>query len=110
MEDGRPLMDVGYTASPSMLKLPEDAEPVVLPYSVAIGTDDMALKGKEFEVYKKALEGKGNVEFVEYPGAKHGFAVRGNPGNKDEKRMGEEAEEQALRFFSRTLGAKTSKL
>ena len=36
-------------------------------------------------------------------GARHGFAVRGNPGDEDEKRRGQMAEDQAVDFFNRWL-------
>lgn len=102
-EDGRPLIDAAYTAHPSMLKLPDDAEPVQLPYSVAIGTLDHAIGPAQLSVFKKALEGKKDVEVIEYEGARHGFAVRGNPEIEAEKKNGIAAEDQAVRWLCKYL-------
>lgn len=42
-------------------------------------------------------------EMIVVEGARHGFAIRGNPGDEDEKRRGKMAEDQAVDFFGRWL-------
>jgi dienelactone hydrolase len=71
-EGGKPLIDVGYTAHPSNLTLPKDAVDVELPLSVAIGTDDLALRIDKVKEMQKLFEGKKDVEVVLYDDAKHG--------------------------------------
>lgn len=102
-DGGRDLIDAGFTAHPSFLDIPADLDAVTLPYSAALGTSDMNLHGETIEKFKKALQGKMDVEVVEYEGAKHGFAVRGDPNDEKEKKQGMEAEEQAVRFFTKYL-------
>lgn len=102
-QDGKPLFDAGFTAHPSMLTLPADAEGVRLPYSVAHGTKDMNIGVEEAKKFKNGLANKMDIEFVEYEGAKHGFAVRGNPDDEVEKRQGTEAEDQAIAWFEKYL-------
>ena len=59
------------------------------------------------EVVKGIFErkGEGRCELVVYEGAKHGFAVRGNPEVERELRQGVEAEDQAVKWFTKWLGA-----
>ena len=42
-------------------------------------------------------------DMIVVEGARHGFAIRGNPGDEDEKRRGQMAEDQAVDFFGRWL-------
>lgn len=100
---GRPLIDAAFTAHPSMLDIPADIVEVNLPYSVAIGTNDMMIGPEALQKFKNSLRGKKDVELIVYEVAKHGFAVRGNPLNENEKKQGMQAEEQALRWFSKYL-------
>jgi len=82
--------------------VPKDIEAVTLPLSVAVGEDDMALKGPLIMQMKEILEAKKEEhEVVIMPGAKHGFAVRTNPEDKLQMEYAEKAEEQAISWFSK---------
>ena len=105
-ENGKSLVDCGFTAHPSMLKIPTDAEAVKLPVSVAVGTLDAALPKDKADVVRDVLNGKtkkgdGEHEFTFYEGAHHGFAVRGSDSDPKESQMGLEAEKQAIDWFSK---------
>ncbi|KAI9742199.1 MAG: hypothetical protein M1818_004099 [Claussenomyces sp. TS43310] len=106
-EAGEPhsLVDAAFTAHPSLLQVPEDITPVSVPLSIAIGDVDMALKKSLVEQAKEILEKKkaGDHECIIYPGAKHGFAVRGDPDDPRQKELGEQAETQALSWFAKWL-------
>ncbi|KAF4995700.1 hypothetical protein FDECE_12729 [Fusarium decemcellulare] len=104
--NGKTLIDAAFTAHPSEIKVPRDIEGVKLPYSMVIGDVDFALPLKEVQKAAKILEDKREVdtEVVIIPNAKHGFAVRGNPNNKIEKEMADQAEDQLVRWFTKYLG------
>ena len=57
---------------------------------------------KEGELNADRKRGK-MFEIIVVEGARHGFAIRGNPGDEDEKRRGQMAEDQAVDFFGRWL-------
>lgn len=98
-----PLIDCGFTAHPSFVNVPGDIEKVEKPLSVAVGNEDMAMKGKLVAQMKEILEvkKKGDHEVVIMPGAKHGFAIRTNPDDKLQMDYAEKAEEQAVAWFGR---------
>ena len=84
------------------MKIPQDIEGVRIPYSLAVGEEDSNLSMKSVAVVKGVLaEKKREVrsEVVIYEGARHGFAIRGNPGDKRELLRGEEARAQAVRWL-----------
>lgn len=118
-EDGaeHPLIDCAFTAHPSLLSLPGDIDKVYFPLSVANGDDDKYMGKEKMVSLVKTLEGKcagegtaegereeGRYEAVVYPGAKHGFAVRGDPGDPLQRESEEGSEEQAVRWFRRFFG------
>ena len=111
--NGKPLIDAAFTAHPSGLAVPGDLEKVKLPLSIAHGTQDMvmsnanaktiqdvfALKEKDGGVQ---LQGeKFEIRMIE--GAKHGFAVRGNPDDKAELEYAQIGEDQAVTWFQKWL-------
>ena len=57
---------------------------------------------KEGELNGDTKRGK-MFEMIVVEGAKHGFAIRGDPEDGDEKRRGRMAENQAVDFFGRSL-------
>ncbi|KAL2353560.1 dienelactone hydrolase [Cryomyces antarcticus] len=108
--DKTDAVDCGFTAHPSFLSVPKDVEAVLKPVSVAAALDDHQLPRDKMEVAKDILMAKskkGDVEheFVVYEGAKHGFAVRANEDDKEEARRGNEAEEQAINWFTKCFDA-----
>ncbi|KAL2127094.1 hypothetical protein VTI74DRAFT_11331 [Chaetomium olivicolor] len=102
-----PLIDCAFTAHPSLLSFPKDILAVVRPLSVANGDDDSYMGKEKMQRLVKILEGKNAErgeeahEAVVYPGAKHGFAVRGDREDPRQRERGEESEEQAVRWFRR---------
>ncbi len=104
--NGKSLVDAGFTAHPSGLTLPNDVEAVQKPLSIANGTLDFQLTmpgvNQIQEVFGKKEQGR--YEIVVYEGAKHGFAVRGNPKVERELKQGAEAEDQAIAWFTKWLG------
>jgi dienelactone hydrolase len=101
----QPLVDCSFTAHPSFLSVPDDIDGVSLPLSIAVGDVDTALKHDLVLKSKEILEKKkaGDHEVVVYPGAKHGFAVRGDPTDPKQIELGEKAEAQGLAWFTKWL-------
>ena len=101
----KPLIDCAHTAHPSFLSVPKDIEAVSLPLSVAVGDKDMVLSKDKAYAVKEILEKKkaGDHEVVIYQGAKHGFAVRGDPDDPSQFELGENSRSQALAWFSSRL-------
>ena len=85
-----------------------------LPLCISNGSMDFQLNAEGNEMIKEVfvrkeeeLNADGNrgkmFEMIVVDGARHGFAIRGNPGDEDEKRRGQMAEDQAVDFFGRWL-------
>jgi len=111
--NGKSLVDVGYTAHPSRVKVPDDIEKVVKPLSVAACEHDRQLPKPAAEQTRDILEGKTAKgkgvgvahEFVWYEGAHHGFAVRASEEDKKQAAKGEMAAKQAIEWFKRWFAA-----
>lgn len=110
--DGSPdqaLIDAAFTAHPSFVKLPQDAEAVRVPTSIVVGDVDAVLKEKDALSMKAVLEAKdgggggGRYEMRIEPGATHGFAVRMHPEDRHEVECAERAEQQAVDWFNKWL-------
>jgi dienelactone hydrolase len=103
--NGKSLVDCGFTAHPSNLVIPADAEPIKLPLSVAIGDKDFALKNELVNQMQGIFEKKKEVEteVVVIPGAPHGFAVRCSPTDEKAVEQAEQAFEQAVAWFDKFL-------
>ncbi|KAI4260487.1 MAG: hypothetical protein L6R42_004033 [Xanthoria sp. 1 TBL-2021] len=112
--EGKPLVDAAFTAHPSNLSLPGDIEKVERPLSVCQGTQDFVLDMKGVKQIEQVLEkknqvgagdgtanGRHEIQIVE--GAKHGFAVRGNPDDELEMGQAQRAEDQAVAWFKRWI-------
>ncbi|KAI9759536.1 MAG: hypothetical protein M4579_002295 [Chaenotheca gracillima] len=100
-EDGRSLIDAGFTAHPSNLKLPADAEGLTKPMSVAQGSNDIVVNSKAISQIETTLKKSPMHEVVIYEGAKHGFAVRAPPKDEKSSKQGFEATQQAVNFFTK---------
>ncbi|KAK3329115.1 hypothetical protein B0H66DRAFT_540293 [Apodospora peruviana] len=102
-----PLVDCAFTAHPAQLSVPEDVQNVVQPLSVANGDDDEWMGREKMETLKRVLEDKNEAlgqevhEVQVYPGAKHGFAVRGDREDPQQRERGYRSEDQAVRWFRR---------
>ena len=92
-----------------MLVVPADVEPVKLPLSICIGDVDFALPVDGVKVIQQVFEKKaeresGRYELVVIPGAKHGFAVRGDEVDKTQLEQAQRAEDQAVEWFRKWMG------
>jgi dienelactone hydrolase len=100
--NGKRLIDFGFTAHPSNLVLPVDAENVKLPLSVAIGDVDAMVSVAQAQQMKEILSAKNaGHDVVIIPGAAHGFATRAKPGDEAGTRQGVQAEDQAVNWFNK---------
>ncbi|KAK9782788.1 hypothetical protein SCAR479_01131 [Seiridium cardinale] len=104
-EEKLPLVDCGFTAHPSLLTVPRDIEGVKLPISVGNGENDEFLGHKNMMILKNILEAKEDQahEVVIYDGARHGFAVRGDPKDPKQVELGAQAEDQAVNWWKKQL-------
>ncbi|RYP81856.1 hypothetical protein DL769_001816 [Monosporascus sp. CRB-8-3] len=106
----RPLVDAIVALHPSHLVVPEDVETLVVPVSFGWGLTDTAVKFEQKAMIEElhANIKKGGVVVPEmahqvYKPGRHGFAVRGNPDDPQEKACLEESEAQVLTWFERWL-------
>jgi dienelactone hydrolase len=100
----RTLVNCAFAAHPSGLDFPSDIEKISLPFSLAIGDKDVMMGPKMVEESREILEkkkGRVHSEVVVYAGAKHGFAVRGDPGSEREVEQEGQAQDQAVEWFGR---------
>ncbi|KAL9618379.1 MAG: hypothetical protein Q9160_006887 [Pyrenula sp. 1 TL-2023] len=110
--DGKkiPLVDAIVALHPSNMVLPEDVESLVVPVSYGWGVEDEAVKfatkGQVEEIHEKAEKGGRKVPEMEhkvYKPGRHGFAVRGNPDDPQERACLEDSVMQVLDWFKRFL-------
>ncbi|KAL6703101.1 hypothetical protein ACN47E_010238 [Coniothyrium glycines] len=96
-----PLVDAAFTAHPSEVKV-DDFSGIKVPYSMIVGDVDFALKLEDVKKVADILAAERAVpsEVVVVPGARHGFAVRGNPNDPIEMDMAYQAEDQLVKWFS----------
>jgi dienelactone hydrolase len=105
--DGKDLLiDAGFTAHPSFLKIPEEIQKIEQPVSFALPEHDPAIKLAQIKqieeiVAKQPESYQGEVKV--YYAAGHGFAVRAEPDTKNIDEKADEAEAQALDWFNRHL-------
>ncbi|EGY21182.1 hypothetical protein VD0002_g3681 [Verticillium dahliae] len=101
----RPLIDAAFTGHPSFVVLPGDLEKLVVPLSIAVGSEDNQIPTAKAERARPVIEAR-NGEIVVYDGSTHGFALRAS-FPKDEKvdGPGEEAEDQCIAWFRKHFRA-----
>jgi len=91
-----------------MLEIPNDIHKISRPLSVAQSGIDKPCPPPKAEVVQKTLQtktekGEGPHQFVSFPEAQHGFALRGRLDDGEQARRAREAEEQAVEWFKRWL-------
>ncbi|KAI9761244.1 MAG: hypothetical protein M4579_001164 [Chaenotheca gracillima] len=103
----RTLVDAAFVAHPTSAKVPDDFDLVSVPLSFAIGTEDILVKSSRVNTIREILSRNASPtvehETVLYQGAKHGFAMRGNQENREERVAGLQAVDQAVAWFVRWL-------
>jgi len=111
-KDGKkvPLVDAVVALHPSNLALPGDVETLVVPVSIGWGLKDEGVKfeqkGQVEEIHAKAKKAGRKVPEMEhrvYEPGRHGFAVRGNPDDPQEKKCLEDSMTQGLEWLRRWL-------
>ena len=112
MDDGKkvPLVDAAVGLHPSNVVLPNDVESLVVPVSFGWGLEDIGVKfeqkGMVEEIHAKTKkEGRvvPEMEHKVYKPGRHGFAVRGNPDDPQERACLEDSVTQVLNWFARWL-------
>ncbi|MCJ1413135.1 hypothetical protein MMC19_007239 [Ptychographa xylographoides] len=105
-----PLVDAIVALHPSNLTFPDDMENLVVPTSYGWGLEDTSAKieqkGKVEDIHAKAREAGKKVPEMEhkvYKPGRHGFAVRGNPDDPQERACLEDSVTQVLDWFKRWL-------
>jgi dienelactone hydrolase len=106
----KPLVDAVVALHPSHLVIPDDVEKLVVPTSVGWGVKDVAVsfaqKGQMEAFHAKMRKAGKKVPEMEqkaYEPGRHGFAVRGNPDDPQERKCLEDSEKQVLDWFKRWL-------
>ena len=106
----KPLVDAVVALHPSNMVLPADAAKPVVPISCGWGKEDSMVDIKQKSVLQQlhASEAEAgrkvpDIEHRVYEPGRHGFAVRGNPENPQEKKCLEDSVSQVLDWFQRYL-------
>lgn len=100
--DGKPLIDAGFTAHPSMLSIPGDLEKIKRPISFALAAKDDQISPATAEKLKTVVEAlaspaTGEAFVIEKTG--HGFAVRADVAEDDVAAQAAQAEQQCIDWF-----------
>jgi len=105
-----PLVDAVVALHPSHLAFPDDVETLVVPVSYGWGLEDVGVKieqkGQVEEIHAKAKKAGRKLPEMEhkvYKPGRHGFAVRGNPDDPQERACLEDSVTQVLDWFGRWL-------
>ena len=105
-----PLVDAVVALHPSHVAIPDDVETLVVPVSYGWGLEDEGVsieqKGKVENTHSKAKTAGRKVPEMEhkvYKPGRHGFAVRGNPDDPQERACLEDSMKQVLEWFARWL-------
>lgn len=105
-----PLVDAVVALHPSHLALPDDVETLVVPASFGWGVEDIAVKFEQKamveDIHAKAKKAGKDVPETEhraYKPGRHGFAVRGNPDDPQERACLEDSHKQVMTWLGRWL-------
>ncbi|KAK4616884.1 uncharacterized protein CLAFUR5_20294 [Fulvia fulva] len=105
-------VDAAYACHPSLVAIPGDFDPVVVPLSLAVGDKDSLLSNEQVEEIRSALQKKEKGEQGEkisaseievYQDQIHGFALRGDWSAAKDKKAMDEAEKQGIKWFEKYL-------
>ena len=110
---GKSLIDAAYTAHPSNLSIPDEIQKLKIPILFSQGTKDVVLPMTQVKQIQEIFDTKNKAEVDEGKGeryqikvvenAKHSFAVRGDPNDKEELAQAQIAEDQAVEWFEKWL-------
>lgn len=106
-------VDAAFAAHPSLLSVPADFEPVIVPLGLALGEKDSLLgeseQGKILRVMAAKKKGNGEGEKLEsseviiYPDQIHGFSLRGDWADEKSKKAIDEVTKQGVEWFKKYL-------
>ncbi|OAA46578.1 Dienelactone hydrolase [Beauveria brongniartii RCEF 3172] len=102
--DGKPLLDAGFTAHPSILSIPSDIQKIQRPVSFALAANDDQIspaKAEKVKAIVEALPSPATGEAYVIPGTGHGFAVRADMTKDDVAAQAARAEDQAVDWFNK---------
>ena len=104
------LVDAVVALHPSHLALPADVEKLVVPTSIGWGVEDQGVKFEQKGLVEgvhgraeKAGRDLPEIEHKVYRPGRHGFAVRANPDDPQERKCLEDSVTQVLDWFKRWL-------
>jgi len=93
------LVDAVFTGHPSMVSIPADINELRVPASIAVASTDSVYSPKMAKDTEKLWKDKDvKTEIVIYEGAMHGFCVRGNMNDPQEKEHMQQAVEQVIKL------------
>jgi dienelactone hydrolase len=100
--NSKALVNVCFAAHPSAVSFPKDIERITKPFSVAIGDRDPLMTLEHARETEAVLrKNKVEQEVVIYEGAGHGFSVRIDRTNPKQTEQAVQAEEQAVKWFTK---------
>lgn len=102
--DGKPLLDAGFTAHPSMLSIPGDLEKSQRPISYALAAKDDQIPPPlqaKVKAIVEALPGPATGEAFVFAKTGHGFAVRADLNEDDVAAQAAKAEDQCIAWFNK---------
>ncbi|KZV88944.1 dienelactone hydrolase [Exidia glandulosa HHB12029] len=90
---------------PSMVSLPAEAEAIKKPVQINIGDKDAMVDEAGIKTFQEVLAKKTDVpsEVNVFPGAVHGFTVRGDTESPEERERKEKATQNAIAWFQKYL-------
>lgn len=105
-------IDAAYACHPSLVAIPGDFDPVVVPLSLALGDKDSMLGMSEVEKIRDVISKKERGEQGDkiraseiqiYGDQVHGFALRGDWSSEKDKVAMDKAEKQGIEWFEKYL-------
>lgn len=98
-----PSLDAAVANHPSFLSVPDEVKAVNKPVLIQVGDSDAMLSADQAKECKEIFSGKADSEVTIFPGAVHGFTVRGDQNNEKEKQHKTEAADAAIKFLQKHL-------
>ncbi|KAI4157905.1 MAG: hypothetical protein LQ342_007910 [Letrouitia transgressa] len=98
-------VDAAYACHPSLVAIPADFDPVLVPLSLALGTKDSLLDMASVGKIQDLLAQKTQVphEIRLYEDQVHGFALRSDWSSEKDKKAMDEATQQGIEWFEKYL-------
>lgn len=98
-----PHLDAAVANHPSFLAVPDEVKAVNKPVLIQVGDSDAMMPMDQVNQAKEIFSGKSNAEVSVFPGAVHGFSVRGDQNNEKEKQMKTDSADAAIKFLQKHL-------